>query len=332
MFTGKDRQASQTLVANSTIKPQIQEIPKLIFNAIQTTIKADKHFWHYQDEPVSDLWKKSDQPIHSLPTCIIQLMNSCLFSNSNMKETFKITILQHAIIYHGARDWTHLQNQSTLTYDKLLFHCRMPETWCKQFQKAKGKGHTELTTITKATWSTSLIHQDTLNTQLNYTRCGHSHPSANCPAYWNSIIIVVINAILWVYAEHWTSKQPRDREQYSTHPDRYQQSYNRDSRESSSQHPTCNRRRSPKSYYQDGIQINTTETSKLHEDTLPANTLSHDTHVEYPIQFVDTDYELDTSSFPYLLLKTNPAKPQQNCEKHLLQDHHLTKVLQDIDT
>ena len=43
-FTGEDRQALHTVVDNGTITLQIQEAPKLILNAIQTTIKAKKHF------------------------------------------------------------------------------------------------------------------------------------------------------------------------------------------------------------------------------------------------------------------------------------------------
>ena len=65
---------------------------------------------------------------------------------------------------HKAKEWIHLQDQLTLTYDKLHSHCRTLETWCKQFQKAKEKCHTELTMITAATAIASSVHQDTLKT------------------------------------------------------------------------------------------------------------------------------------------------------------------------
>ena len=88
---------------NSIITPQIPETPKLILNATQTTMKADEHFWHYCNELVSDLWQKPDEPIHSLNTSIIPLINNCQFSNRDTKETLQIIILQHAVKYHEAR-------------------------------------------------------------------------------------------------------------------------------------------------------------------------------------------------------------------------------------
>ena len=82
IFTGEDRQTLQTLVDNGTNTPQTQETSKLILNAIQTTVKADEDIWHYHDELVSDLCQRPDGPIHSLKTCIIQLIN-----NSHAKLT-----------------------------------------------------------------------------------------------------------------------------------------------------------------------------------------------------------------------------------------------------
>ena len=137
MITGEDKQALQTLVENGIITSQIQETPKLHLNAIKTTIKAYKHFCHYCDELVSDLWQKPDEPIHSLNTHITQLINNCQFSNYNTKEAFKLIILQHAVKYHKARDWIHLQ--ATLTYDELLSCCRTAETQCKAVPKSKTK-------------------------------------------------------------------------------------------------------------------------------------------------------------------------------------------------
>ena len=76
-FSGKDRQTLQTLVDIGTITQQIQETPKLNLNTTQITIKADEHFWNYCDELVLDLWQKPEEPIHSLNTYIIQLINNC---------------------------------------------------------------------------------------------------------------------------------------------------------------------------------------------------------------------------------------------------------------
>ena len=53
----------------------------------------------------------------------------------------------------------------------------------RQFQDAKEKDHTELTTITVSTASTSPIHQDTLNTQLKCGKCGYSQNKGSYPTY-----------------------------------------------------------------------------------------------------------------------------------------------------
>ena len=55
MFEGDDHQAIQTLINNNTISVEAQYIPTLALNAIQTVIKDDIHFWHYQYEILSDL-------------------------------------------------------------------------------------------------------------------------------------------------------------------------------------------------------------------------------------------------------------------------------------
>ena len=123
-FTGKDRQVLQMLIGNDAINPQIQEIPRLILYAIQNTLKVDRHFWHYCDELVSDLQQKPDESIHSLITHIIQLINDWdFFQKQNKENTQNHHLTTHSQIPQ-AKDWIHLQDQSTLTYDKLLSHCR----------------------------------------------------------------------------------------------------------------------------------------------------------------------------------------------------------------
>ena len=46
-------------------------------------------------------------------------------------------VLQHAVCYHEARDWTRQQDQSQLTYKALLSHCKLLESRCKMYQKAR---------------------------------------------------------------------------------------------------------------------------------------------------------------------------------------------------
>ena len=92
------------------------------------------------------------------------LINKCKFTDPSTKETLKIMLLTHAVKYHKARDWIRLQDQSTLTYQTLLNHCKLLEQRCEQFQKAQMKGRAELTTITAASFVTSSIHQDAVTT------------------------------------------------------------------------------------------------------------------------------------------------------------------------
>ena len=71
---------------------------------------------------------------------------------------------------------------STFTYNKLLTHCKILETWHEQYQKAKEKGWAELMTITVPT-ATSSIHQNAINTKHKWKRCGYNHIQGSGPAY-----------------------------------------------------------------------------------------------------------------------------------------------------
>ena len=175
MYRGEDRQALQTLIDNGTITLKIQQTPKLILHAIQTTIKEDEHFHHYCNEPVTDLCQKPDEPIHSPNIHIIQLTNNwCL--NSKTKETLIIIILQHIFRFHEAQDWIYVQDQST--YNKLLSNRRTLHS-VNNSKRAKEKGCAKLSMITAATVSTSSIHQDILNTHIKCGKCSYNHTKGN---------------------------------------------------------------------------------------------------------------------------------------------------------
>ena len=107
-------------------------------------------------------------------------------------KKLKIMLLAHAIKYHEARDWIRLQNQSNLTYQSLLAHCKLLEQRCEQYQKAQLRGRAELTTITAAASVTSPVHQDTVTThrKSNCTRCGYSHPKGSC-------FVLNASGVLW---------------------------------------------------------------------------------------------------------------------------------------
>ena len=94
-------------------------------------------------------------------------------------------LLTHAVKYHKTRDSIRLQDQSTLTFQTLLHHCKLLEQRCKQFQKAQLKGRAELTTITSTSFVTLSIHQDVVTThprQSKCSQCGYNYPKGNCPA------------------------------------------------------------------------------------------------------------------------------------------------------
>ena len=124
MFQDDDRQTFQNLIDKNIITPEDQLTPIHALKAIQTTIKEDEHFWHFRDEVLSDFRQEPNEGMHSLSNRITNLINNCKFTYSNTKETLKIMLLVHAIKYHEARDWIRLQDQSTLTYQSLLNHCK----------------------------------------------------------------------------------------------------------------------------------------------------------------------------------------------------------------
>ena len=169
MFQDDDRQTLQDLIDNNTITAEDQLTPTRALQAIQRNLKEDKHFWNFRDELLSDFRQEPNEGTHSHSNRINNLINNCMFTDSNTTVTLKIMLLAHAIKYHEARDWIRLQNQSTLTYQSLLAHCKLLEQRCEQYQKAQLRGRAELTTITVAASVTSPVHQDTVTTHKNQT-------------------------------------------------------------------------------------------------------------------------------------------------------------------
>ena len=94
-------------------------------------------------------------------------------------------LLQDAVKFRKARYWIRLQVQTQLVYSALLQHCKRLEQHCKQFQKAKLRGHPVLTNLSAATSTVSSVHQHTITTTHNtiqWTQCRFNHPQGNCPA------------------------------------------------------------------------------------------------------------------------------------------------------
>ena len=97
MFEVEDCQALQTPLDNNSITAEDQCTPIWSLNAIQTIIKDEGLFWHYNDEVLSDLRQHPDKGINVLNTCITILINNCKFWNDQTKETLNITLLQHSV-------------------------------------------------------------------------------------------------------------------------------------------------------------------------------------------------------------------------------------------
>ena len=135
MFEGEDRKALQSLIDSSVMTPEHMLKPKAALDAIGTTIKSEEHNWAYRDELMSDLQQLPDKGIDALSQHICDLITKPKFGNAQTIEMIKIMVLQHAVKYHEARDWFRLQDQSQLTYQALLSHCKMLETCCEQYQK-----------------------------------------------------------------------------------------------------------------------------------------------------------------------------------------------------
>ena len=180
MFEGEDRKALQNLIDNGVVTAEHMLTPKAVLDAIVTTIKSEEYFWAHRDKLMSDLQQQPDEGIHALSQHICDLITKSKSTHAPTVEMIKIMVLQHAVKYHEARDWIRQQDQSLLTYQALLSHCKMLEAPCEQYQKAKERGHTDLVSITAATYS---LHLDAFSQSKPYCiECGYSHPNGKCPA------------------------------------------------------------------------------------------------------------------------------------------------------
>ena len=169
MFEGEDRQTLQSLVDNGTISPDA-------LDAISITIKAEEHFGDFQAELLSNACQLPNEGIHALSIHICTIGAQCKFTQPKTQDMLKVMVLQHAVSYQEARGWIQLQDQSQLTYQSLLAHCKLLESQCDQYQKAKEMGQADLTTITTATTSASSIDANVLSTYSHCHNCGYFHP------------------------------------------------------------------------------------------------------------------------------------------------------------
>ena len=124
MFQGEDRQALQTLIDDNTITPEDQLTPTHALKAIQSCTEDEEHFWHFKDEVMSNFHQQPNEQIHALNNRITTLVNNCRFQDHQTKEMIKLMLLQHAVKFHQARNWSRLQDQNQLTYTSLLQHCK----------------------------------------------------------------------------------------------------------------------------------------------------------------------------------------------------------------
>ena len=79
MFKDEDRQTLQSLINNRTITQESQRMLQLGLDAIGTTIKFKEHFWHFQDELLSNVCQLPNEGIHALSSHITNLITQCKF-------------------------------------------------------------------------------------------------------------------------------------------------------------------------------------------------------------------------------------------------------------
>ena len=191
MFKGEDREALQMLIDNGTITKENMKTPCDALDAISATIKAEEHFCAHRDELLSDVRQQPNEGIHALSQCICNLITMCKFLHGQTQGMLNIMLLQHAVHFHEARDWICQQDQSELTYQSLLSHCKLLESRCKQYQKARESGWTDLTSISAATASASSIHTYALTTQACCNKSSYMHLPTGVPQMANSAMPVV---------------------------------------------------------------------------------------------------------------------------------------------
>ena len=123
-------------------------------------------------------------------------------------------VLQHSVRYHKARDWIRHQDQSQLRDQAHLSHCKMLESWCEQFKKAKERGHANLASIIA---TTSSLHLDALSKTSKHCckKYGYSHSHMKYPAKGQQCYACSgynhFTALCWQRGQHQMTKQTLQR-------------------------------------------------------------------------------------------------------------------------
>ena len=183
MFEGEYREALQILIDNGTIIKENKKTPCDTLDAISMTIKAEEHFWAHRDGLLFDSKQQPNEGIHALSQCICNLIISASSPMSKPWRCWRSCSYSMQCASMRPETGIHLQDQSKLTYQSLLSHCKLLESRCKQYQKARERGWDDLMSISAATASASSIHTDTFNIQACCNEYGYMHPPIKCPMY-----------------------------------------------------------------------------------------------------------------------------------------------------
>ena len=170
----------QILIENSKLTPEKQKIPWQVLDASTMTMKSEEHFWHLWDELLLNVYQHPEEDIQALTTQFMPLANSCRFPPQWDEGDPEYHAPAACGRDHESHDWIWLQDQSKLTCQAFLSHCKLLTSQCEQYQKAKEKGWAALTSLTTATSSASLMCQEALTT---LPKCDYSCPLNQCPAY-----------------------------------------------------------------------------------------------------------------------------------------------------
>ena len=100
------------MIDNNTITQEDQLTPTKALKAIQSCIKDEEHFWYFRDEVMSNVRPQPNEQIHALNRRITTLVNNCRFQDQQTMETINIMLLQHAVLFHEAKDWIHLKTKA----------------------------------------------------------------------------------------------------------------------------------------------------------------------------------------------------------------------------
>ena len=123
-------------------------------------------------------------------------------------------VLQHPVRYHEARDWIRHQDQSQLTCQALLSHCKMLKSQCEQFQKAKERGSCQFSLYYCHYIILTYGYPMSISPKYHCKKCGYSLSSTPSVQPKVNSAIHVLDTIT---SQHCASREVTDRQPSRPH-------------------------------------------------------------------------------------------------------------------